>query len=229
MGYALIVRVSTMYIVLTGDLKSSRQIKGRYNCQLKLKKALKSINEAFSNYIVSQFRIIGGDGFQGMISKPDVILDIYFTLFEKIDHPFYLGVGIGNISTPLSDFIEEIDGSAFHFSSEALSIAKRKKRWIIIRGNVENIDLIECIFNLIFDLIWGWTQRRKEIILFYRKNGENSHSIDLAAHKFKTGIRNIYKTLEVGKYSLIKYAENILEEEFKKQFKIESDMVQNEN
>lgn len=206
------------YIVLTGDLKSSRQIEDRQDCQLKLKNALNHVNEYFNNDITSKFRIIGGDGFQGMISKPDIIFDIYYTLFELIDHPFYLGIGIGNISTDISEFIEEIDGPAFHYSSEALKNVKKKKRWVAIGSETENIDLIECTLNLVSDMMWDWTQRRKEIILFYRKNGENSKAIEKTALNFNTGRRNIYKTLEMGKYPLIKYAESIIEEEFEKGF-----------
>jgi hypothetical protein len=64
--------------------------------------------------------------------------------------------------------------------------------------------------------MWSWTPRRSEIISFYRLHGENPQAIELAAHNFETGIRNIYKILEVGKYSLIKYGELVLEKEFKK-------------
>lgn len=206
-----------MYVVLTGDLKSSRKMENRYLCQEKLKNALNFINDSFSQFIVADFRIIGGDGFQGMISKPDVIIDIYYVLFEMIDHPFYLGVGIGSISTSLSDYIEEIDGKAFHFSSEALLIAKKKKRWVIIRNGLKNYDLIECILNFMFELIWSWTPRRKEIILFYRNNGANATAIKLASTEFKTGARNIYKTLEVSNYHLMECAENTIKKEFKKE------------
>ena len=116
-----------MHIVITGDLKSSRKINNRYLSQENLKSAIQYLNSTFRQYIISEFRIIGGDGFQGMISRFDIILDIYFSLFQKIKHPFYLGVGIGSISTQLSDFVQEIDGEAFHLSSEALTFAKKKE------------------------------------------------------------------------------------------------------
>lgn len=205
------------YIVLTGDLRSSRQMEDRHDCQLKLKNALNFINKAFNEFILSEFRIIGGDGFQGMISEPGIILDVYYALFEMIDHPFYLGVGIGDVTTDLSEVIEEIDGPAFHHSSEALYNVKKKRRWIAV-GSEEDTDSMECILNLIFDIMWSWTSRRKEIILFYRKNGEDSKAIEKASLNFNTGFRNIYKTLEAGKYPLIKYAENVLKKEFEKCF-----------
>lgn len=203
-----------MYIVLNGDLKSSKKIENRQDTQERLKIAIQEINSNFSEYLVSDFSITGGDGFQGMISRLDVLFDIYFSLFEKIKHPFYLGVGIGSISTSLSDNIQEIAGKAFHLSQEALFIAKRKKRWMGFKSDLSNNDLIECMFNFIFELVWNWTERRAEIILFYRKHGENQKAIELASARFETGIRNVYKTLETGKYSLIKYGETVLQKEF---------------
>ncbi len=205
-----------MYIVVTGDLRSSKKIDDRNISQDNLKKAIKYLNSNFNEHIVSEFRIVGGDGFQGMISGFDIILDIYFSLFKKIRHPFYLGVGQGSISTSLSEYIQEIDGKAFHFSRDALNTAKKKNRWIVLHSNLPNNDLTECILNFICDIMWSWTTRRSEIILFYREHGENPQAIELAADNFETGIRNIYKILEVGKYPLIKYGELVLEQELSK-------------
>jgi hypothetical protein len=203
-----------MHIVITGDLKSSRKIDNRYLSQDNLKNAIQYLNSTFRKHLISEFRIVGGDGFQGMISRSDIILEIYFSLFQKIKHPFYLGVGIGSISTQLSDFVQEIDGEAFHLSSEALNFAKKKNRWFILRSNLRNNnDLIECVFNFMFEIIWKWTERRREIILFYRNHGENPQAIEMASIKFETGTRNIYKTLEVGQYNLVKYGETVLKRE----------------
>ena len=206
-----------MRIVVTGDLKSSRKMEDRLNCQENLKNALVEINETFYDDIIADFKIVGGDGFQGMIKRMDILMDIYFILFEKIDHPFYIGVGIGDISTNLSYDVQEIDGPSFHYSSESLELAKKKKKWIIIKGNLENYHLIECILNFVFETMWSWTPRRKEILIFYRKNKETHHIIEKTSIKFETGIRNIYKILEVSNYNLIKYAEEILKEEFDRQ------------
>lgn len=208
-----------MHIVITGDLKSSRKIDNRYLSQDNLKNAIQYLNSTFRKHLISEFRIVGGDGFQGMISRSAIILEIYFSLFQKIKHPFYLGVGIGSISTQLSDFVQEIDGEAFHLSSEALNFAKKKNRWFILRSNLRNNnDLIECVFNFMFEIIWKWTERRREIILFYRNHGENPQAIEMASIKFETGTRNIYKTLEVGQYNLIKYGETVLKKELMKNY-----------
>ena len=58
------------FVVVTGDLKSSRRLKNRTKIQEHLKNALKNINNTFREKIVSKFIIVGGDGFQGMVSSP---------------------------------------------------------------------------------------------------------------------------------------------------------------
>lgn len=209
-------RVNIMLIVITGDLKSSKKMNDRKSIQNDLRNAIHHINSRYRQHIVSDFKIIGGDGFQGLISRTDVILDIYFSIFQKIHLPFYLGVGTGSISTSLSQDVQEIDGEAFHNSSNSLITAKKKNRWIVIKTDSKNNDLIECILNFLFEIMWKWNERRRQIILFYRNHGENSDAIKLTAQEFEVGTRNIYKHLELGQYSMIKYGEEVLKAELKK-------------
>jgi len=204
-----------MYIVLTGDLKSSKKMEHRNLSQEKLKEAISYVNSRFKDYLVTDFRITGGDSFQGMISQLDILVDLYFALYGQIGNPFYLGVGMGGISTTLSEFVQEIDGEAFHHSADALSTAKKKKRWIIMESGGD-VEVTECILNLLFEIVWSWTDRQADIILYYRENGENPQAIKQAAVKFETGPRNIYKALEVGNYSLVKYSEGVVDKQLKK-------------
>ncbi|HMK54624.1 MAG TPA: SatD family protein [Methanobacteriaceae archaeon] len=209
-----------MYIVLNGDLKSSRKITDRGSVQKNLKNSLNHVNHTFQDHIIAEFRIVAGDGFQGMIDNPQIILDIYFTLFEKIDHPFYLGIGTGNISTELIADITEMDGDVFHKSSEALISSKKEKQWIKLRTILENNDIIECSLNFLLEIMWDWTPRRREIVLFYRENDENPAAIQLASEKFGIEVRNVYKNLEGSKYSLVKYAATIIKKQLKKDWEM---------
>ena len=218
-----------MYVVLTGDLKSSRKINDRAGLQEKLKSALKYVNKTFDDFIVAEFVIVGGDSFQGMISSPDLILSIYYALFENIGHPFYLGIGIGSISTNLSENIAEIDGEAFHLSAEALEGAKREKKWIKLKSGLEDNDIFECLLNFMFEVMWSWTDRQKEIIIYYRKHGENRDAVKYASSKFGIVNRSVYKTLKRGKYPLLASAEAVLKKSLnQKWFKLKSEpkMVQ---
>ena len=206
-----------MYIVLTGDLKSSKKMEDRNLSQEKLKEAINYVNSKFKDYLVTDFMITGGDSFQGMISRLDILVDIYFALYGRIGNTFYLGVGMGGISTSLSEFVQEIDGEAFHFSADSLRTAKKKKRWIAMDSSVDgDVEMAECILNLLFEIVWSWTDRQADIILYYRENGENPQAIKKAALNFDTGPRNIYKALEAGNYSLVKYSEGVVDKQLKK-------------
>lgn len=202
------------YIVLTGDLKSSRKIRvrDRIKIQRTFKNALEIVNEKFKKTITAKFMIVGGDSFQGMLSSPHYLFDIYYMLFENINHPFYLGIGVGDISTELSENVIEMDGEAFHHSADALKQVKKDRTWIMFKSGWNIDDIVSSSWNLMADIIWNWSKRQKEIIMYYRNHGENREAIKLATKNFGVGERNIYKTLRIGRYNLLKAVENSLKE-----------------
>lgn len=114
--------------MVTGDLKSSRRLKDRAEVQEDLKNALRIVNSRFEEEIPAKFVVVGGDSFQGMLSSPKHLFDIYHVFFENIGHQFYLGIGVGDISTSLSENVGEIDGEAFHKASDALERAKKENK-----------------------------------------------------------------------------------------------------
>ena len=200
------------YVVITGDLKSSRKLKERAKIQENFKNALKTVNKKFKGTITAEFIITGGDSFQGMFSSLYHIFDIYYELFVNIGYPFYLGVGVGGISTKLSNNVGEMDGEAFHRSAEALEKVKKDKAWIGFRSGWDIDDIVTSSWNLMADVIWNWSKRQKEIITYYRNHGENREAVKSAAKRFGVGERSIYKTLRTGKYHLLKAVENSLKE-----------------
>jgi hypothetical protein len=198
------------YVVMNGDMKSSRKIRNRFDVQERLKNAIEILNKDFKDSIVAGFKIVSGDSFQGMLSSSEHLMDIYYVLFENIEYPFYFGIGIGDISTTLSNNIEEIDGKAFYLALDALEEAKRRNFWVIIKSDLKDNDVISCLFNFIAERMWGWSKRQREIVLYYRKHGEHSDTIKSAAMTFAVSERSIYKTLSTARYSLLEYAESVL-------------------
>lgn len=200
------------YIVLTGDLKSSRKMEDRAKIQEKLRNALVTVNKVFDEVISAEFVIFGGDGFQGMLSSLEYFFDVYYELFENIGHQFYMGIGVGGISTNLSKNVGEMDGEVFYRSSESLSKAKKEGSWIVFKSGEGVDDIVTSVLNLMADVIWSWSKRQRSIIVYYRKHGENREAVKSAAENFGVGDRSIYKTLRTGKYHLLKSAENALRE-----------------
>lgn len=66
-----------IYLVVPGDLRSSRKIGQRKLIQENLKRAMQSINREFREFVVSDFRVVGGDGFLGMLADGAYLLEIY--------------------------------------------------------------------------------------------------------------------------------------------------------
>jgi len=201
-----------MYVVLTGDLKSSRKIKNRAKIQRKLKDALKIVNKRFKDVIIADFIIVGGDGFQGMILSPDFISKIYYLLFENIEHPFYLGIGIGDISTGLSKNVAEIDGRAFYLASEALEKTKKENKWIELKSDWENNDIIVCLLNFMAEVVWDWSKRQKDVIMYYRevKNKKNDATLKEISASLGIKKQTLSKILKRAKYTLLEDAERTI-------------------
>ena len=197
------------YIVLTGDLKSSKKLKDRAKVQESLKKSLNEINATFKKGIVAKFRIVQGDSFQGMISSPDHLFDIYYILFGNITHKFYLGIGIGEISTGLSGNVGEIDGEAFHRASSALEKAKRDNYWIVFEAGWKIDGILTYLLNFMADIMWNWTDRQREIVIHYRKmkNQKNEYTLRDLAEEIGVRKQTISKILKRSRYKILEDAE----------------------
>jgi DNA-binding phage protein len=196
------------FVVVTGDLKSSRRLKNRTKIQEHLKNALKNINNTFKENIVAKFIIVGGDGFQGMLSSPECMFELYYQLFEQIDHKFYAGVGIGSIITDMSSVISEMDGEGFYRSSNALNEAKKSKKWVVFKGDSSIDNIVSSSWNLMADVMWHWTKRQKEVVMLYRREA-NVNSI---ANNLGVTDKAIYKVLSSSKYKTLKTVEDSLKD-----------------
>ena len=199
------------YVVVTGDLKSSRRLRDRAGVQEELKNALRIVNSRFEEEIPAKFMVVGGDSFQGMLSSPKYLFDIYYVFFENIRHQFYLGIGVGGISTSLSENVGEIDGEAFHKASDALERAKKENMWIVFKSEWEIEGVVTCLLNFMVDVMWSWTKRQREIVTYYRKVKNEKSSVTLEEVAEGIGIKKqtLSKILKRSKYKLLKEAEDI--------------------
>ncbi len=198
------------YVVVTGDLKSSKRLKDRAEVQEELKNALRIVNRRFEEEIPAKFMVVGGDSFQGMLFSPKYLFDIYYVFFENIRHQFYLGIGVGDISTSLSENVGEIDGEAFHKASDALKRAKKEDIWIVFRSEWEIEEVVTCLLNFMADVMWNWTKRQREIVTYYRKVKNEKGSVTLEEVAEGIGIKKqtLSKILKRSKYKLLKEAED---------------------
>jgi len=120
------------------------------------------------------------------------------------------GIGVGDISTSLSENVGEIDGEAFHKASDALKRAKKENIWIVFRSEWELDEVVTCLLNFMADVMWNWTKRQREIVTYYRKVKNEKSSVTLEEVAEGIGIKKqtISKILKRSKYKLLKEAED---------------------
>ena len=196
------------YVVLTGDLKSSRTLENREDVQEILKEALSLINERFKREIVAEFMVVRGDEFQGMIATPKSLTDLHYALFETVGHQFYLGVGIGSLSTKVSKNIGEIDGEAFHNASKALEEVKRQDTWIEFRAGWETDGIITWLLNFTAETMWHWTERQREVVNRYKKMKAETDNVTLREVAEELGVtkQTISGIMRRSRYTMVENA-----------------------
>ncbi|MDR3598770.1 SatD family protein [Clostridium sp.] len=143
-----------LYIALTADIVGSKKLDEarRNKVQISLSKILKEANLQYRDYIISDLRIIGGDGIQGLM-LPDVpIYEVICFIMEGINHSaeddeflqLRFGIGFGRTYTEINKDSQLVDGPVFHCARMAIESAKEKKDHAIIfkseEGLIDEVD-----------------------------------------------------------------------------------------
>ncbi len=123
------------YLAVIGDLRRSRQTPDRSMVQERLTEALDELNRAFASRLASALVITVGDEFQGLLHRPESVVDLLARYEEAMDFPpTRFGLGWGPLSTRLKPEAIGMDGPCFHAAREALIISKAQDRWVTVRG-----------------------------------------------------------------------------------------------
>ena len=130
------------YIVLTGDIVSSRAVARRDSLQARVRQLLARLSKEFSEIVAVPLTISGGDEFQGLFKLDGRVVSLVRCVQSGL-HPVVLrvGVGIGAISTRFAPRSQEMDGEAFAFSREAVLRARKHDAWLWFRTANPDFDL----------------------------------------------------------------------------------------
>ncbi len=103
--------------------------------QERLGEARDELNRAFASHLASAIVITVGDEFQGLLHRPESVVDLLARYEEAMDFfPTRFGLGWGPLSTRLKPEAIGMDGPCFHAAREALVISKTQDRWVTVRG-----------------------------------------------------------------------------------------------
>lgn len=148
--------MSGVYAVLTCDLRGSSKLRqeDRSKAQESIRLVIDYLEEIFPflNGSATEFRF--GDEWQLFVSRPETVYTIYSGLYYVLSFPFYCGVGIGDLSTPVLKDSHLMDGPVFHLARAALNHAKDGGRPVVFRCQPDSpVSQYETLLQSTADLI----------------------------------------------------------------------------
>lgn len=170
-----------LYTVITADIIRSKSYNNlEKNIDNKLKKLNKyvKINYPFTN--------LKGDEIQGVFKEflpENFSKSIRSLRFFMLPYRLKIGVGIGNISSPMnSNNPWELNGEAFHFAREALNFLENEKlsRNTFIKSNLPGLnEILNSLFLLMDSIQNEWTEAQWEAIHAYEDQGTYKNAAEL--------------------------------------------------
>lgn len=136
-----------MLAVITIDQRMSRGAP-----EVRAERWAAELNEEFSDGLILPFDPTVGDEIQGVTAAPSAIVEIL--LRGVREKGWWLGVGIGEVETPLRKTAARSRGEAFYRSREAVEAAKRSHHGFAIRTENDRRTLdIQTVLELLAFLI----------------------------------------------------------------------------
>ncbi|OKL54796.1 hypothetical protein BSZ39_02115 [Bowdeniella nasicola] len=127
-----------------------------------------------------------GDEFQGAFDKGEAVVAALLALIEM--DCWHIGVGVGEIDTPLPKHSREGDGPAFRSAREAVERAKRQRQ-----PAIEGAPDAQAVLRLMNALLAGRTERQWEIAAL----AETLSGADIAA-KLDIAPQTVSDVLKAG-------------------------------
>ena len=206
------------YIIVIGDLISSKRIQERKLMQRKLLKILNKVNTANTS-IVSPYTLTLGDEFQAVYSKPsNLFRDLIF--IEKNLYPvkIRLSIAIGSITTSLNKKQAiGMDGPVFHIARDKINELKKSSyRYVISTDDDKDLELYNSILKLISKNIDTWKPPRYGVLLAMLEN----KSIKEISKIVRIREQSVYKNIEAASIDILIKIYNSIETELEKILKI---------
>ena len=197
------------FVAVIGDIKDSRHLENRKEVQVHLQEILDRLNEKYKDHIVSKFLITLGDEFQGLLCGGEHILDMVNEIrMEMYPVRLRFGIGFGQITTDIkSEMALGADGPGYYRAREAVELLKEREKKnrpvlaeLCLRLDEKDQEK-EVLLNTVFDLMYvvesGWTERQRETIwdmLLYGDGQQNT------ARRLSISQPTVQKALAAGSY-----------------------------
>ena len=197
------------FAAVIGDIKDSRKLENRKEVQKRLQEILDRLNRKYEEDIVSSYLITLGDEFQGLLCSGKNILNMINEIkMEMYPVRLRFGIGFGTITTDIRrEMALGADGPGYYRAREAVEVLKEREKKnrpvpadLCLKMEEEDRDK-EVLLNTVFDLLYvveeGWTERQREIIwdmLVYGDGQQNT------AARLSISQPTVQKALAAGSY-----------------------------
>lgn len=153
--------IMQVYGVVTMDIVKSRDIRNRRELQKKLYSYLNSLSEKYAGILVCPVSFVLGDEWELITHKPYECYNLIHEIQQKLwnyEINCYAGIGIGSLSTEVSNDIRMMDGQCFHLARQAINIAKEgkhpaqkyihsKRNKVFFQSSINNLDKHSLFVN----------------------------------------------------------------------------------
>jgi hypothetical protein len=184
------------YLVLIGDIVSSKLISQREQTQKILSSELKRLNTE-NSHIISPYTITLGDEFQVVFSRANSVFNEALEILSAL-HPVKVrfSFGIGHILTQLNrEQAIGMDGPAFYNARNGMDELKTSDNLFTVEGlETPHIRLIQESLYLVSYTCKNWNQNRFcTFTSLYQKK-----EIQKIASELHISIAAVYKTISEG-------------------------------
>lgn len=197
------------FIVLLGDLISSKAIKKREAVQKLLMGACIKSRSIFGKDMYAPIKITRGDEISAVLKSATNLYRVADNILEGI-YPYRMRFifvrGILTTSLRTKD-PTLIDGPAFHLANEYLRKAKKEKNEFIFSFGDSLFDnILNLLTNLTIGLKQNWTLRQRKVVKLYQILGNQKK----VAKKLGVSQQSIAKILKSSSWKRIEEAEDTI-------------------
>lgn len=201
-----------IFVVLIGDVVRSRRLQRarRARVQDQLERSFRQINRDHKESLATPLQFTAGDEFQGVLKTALHLFPVIHQIREATSPvSVRFGIGIGAITTPISEQPQAMDGPAFHRARDALGRAQEFIGHICLSsGKSDRDEGVNAWLDVLSFIRSTWSDRAREVIHLY----EHFQKLEPVAKKLQISVQAVSKHLRVTGYKAYVRGEKVLED-----------------
>ncbi len=206
-GVKFITGQLQQHYVITADIIQSRR---RRDAAAQAEAGLAALNARYRDQLTAPFTLYRGDEIQGALcGSVDIARALRHLRFFCLGLMLRVGVGRGAITGGLDkEYAWQMDGSAFHYSREALEKIKRRREPATrFAGKNEALwSTVNAFYGLIDSIESRWSEKQWQAVDAYERGG----TFEIAARELEISPQSVAKRCRAAGWKAVAEAERFL-------------------